>query len=420
MKIFKSLGALLLIWAGLSPAFLLNAQSKESVYSRYGYGSLRDHTTSAQRAMGGVGYAMQSGRQVNVMNPASYAAIDSMTFLFDMGLTLTYLDAKDGDNRASDFGGGLDYITMQFPIGKIMGASIGLLPYTSTGYSFGEGIDNGANTFEGEGGINILYAGFAIRPLVPGLSVGLNAGYMFGTTRYDNYVYTTTGSTALFERVMEVRDYYLQLGVQYGVNLNRDHRIQAGFTYSPEKSLHGRTYGLMYDQTSESAPEPENEMRLGGNYSVAASYGAGLAYRFKENLSVEVDYTYQPWKNVKYTALPGYEGAVFDDRYKIAVGAEYMINPRGNWAQRIRFRAGAYYDRDYVMVVNDAGRNHVRKQGVTFGFGLPAPSSKTLINLGFEFYNRQATPNPLVKENFFAVTLGVNFNELWFWKNKIL
>lgn len=419
MKIFKNFITALFIAAAALPAITVSAQDNQSVYSRYGYGSMRDHATSAQRAMGGVGYAMQSGRQINVMNPASYAAIDSLTFLFDMGVTLTYLDAKDGGNRASDFGGGLDYITMQFPIGKIMGASFGLLPYTTTGYSFGDEIDNGANAYEGSGGINILYGGLAIRPWIKGLSVGFNAGYMFGTTRYDNYVYTTTGSTALFERVMEVRDYYLQLGIQYGFDFAKDKRLSFGFTYSPEKSLHGRTYGIQYDQTSETEPEPTETMQLGGNCYVAASYGFGAAFSMGNRLSVEADLTYQPWKNVKYTALPGYEGARFDDRYKIALGAEYSINPRGNWFQRIKFRAGAYYDRDYVMVVNSAGANHVRKQGLTFGFGLPAPASKTLINLGFEFYNRRATPNPLVKENFFAITLGVNFNELWFWQNRL-
>ena len=40
-------------------------------YSRYGSGILNDNATAAQRSMGGVGYAMNSGRQINVMNPAS-------------------------------------------------------------------------------------------------------------------------------------------------------------------------------------------------------------------------------------------------------------------------------------------------------------------------------------------------------------
>ena len=80
--------------------------------------------------MGGVGYAMNSGRQINVMNPASYASIDSLTFLFDMGISATALWSQEGDKRGKDFGGGLDYITMQFPIMKNMGASIGLLPFS--------------------------------------------------------------------------------------------------------------------------------------------------------------------------------------------------------------------------------------------------------------------------------------------------
>ena len=37
----------------------------------------------------------------------------------------------------------------------------------------------------------------------------------------------------------------------------------------------------------------------------------------------------------------------------------------------------------------------------------------------FEYRHRQAHPNPLLKENFFSISLGINFNELWFFQNKI-
>ena len=72
----------------LAAAFLASAAASaqtSSPYSMYGYGIIGDRATSLQRQMGGVGYAMNSGRQINVMNPASYAAIDSLTFLFDIG-----------------------------------------------------------------------------------------------------------------------------------------------------------------------------------------------------------------------------------------------------------------------------------------------------------------------------------------------
>ena len=96
----------------------MNAQGITSPYSKFGYGLLGDAATGIQRTMGGVGYAMQNGRLVNTMNPASYAATDTLTFLFDMGLDLTQLWSKDGENKGTAFGGGLDYISMQFPIGK--------------------------------------------------------------------------------------------------------------------------------------------------------------------------------------------------------------------------------------------------------------------------------------------------------------
>ena len=110
MKIFK-----LALFAALLAVILPVSAQINSPYSMFGYGQLRDNSTLAQRQMGGVGYAMHTGRQVNVMNPASYAATDSLTFLFDMGLDFTIINQNDVDGSRSDSGGGLDYITMAFP-----------------------------------------------------------------------------------------------------------------------------------------------------------------------------------------------------------------------------------------------------------------------------------------------------------------
>ncbi len=118
MKISRLTAAFAII---LTSILSLEAQNGTMTpYSSYGLGVLRDGATSAQRTMGGVGYAMRSGRQINAMNPASYAAIDTLTFLFDMGIDLTSLkqsEVVDGKTlKDSNFGGGLDYVTMQFPI----------------------------------------------------------------------------------------------------------------------------------------------------------------------------------------------------------------------------------------------------------------------------------------------------------------
>ena len=386
-----------------------------SPYSRYGYGLLRDNATSAQRSMGGVGYAMNGGRQINVMNPASYAAMDSLTFLFDMGLDFTRLKSTEGDNKGSDFGGGLDYITMQFPLGRYMGASVGMLPFSSVGYSFGSEISNGTSSRQGSGGINELYVGIAGRPF-KGFTVGANIAYLFGTTVNDTYA-VGSSATSLFERVVQVRDWRVQLGLQYGVNIGRRHRVSAGLTFAPGKTLLGRAWAVQYEVSSSTSQVPDtlSDVSLKNNYSLPDMWGAGLSYEFDQRLLFEVDFTYQNWADVKYAVFEGMEAQRFANRFKSAAGVQFVPRRRGNYFQRINYRAGGYVNRDYLTVRGD----NIREYGLSCGLGLPLNTSKTMINLGFEYIHRQGHPNALIKENYFNITFGVNFHQIWFDQNKI-
>lgn len=384
-------------------------------YSRYGYGMLSDNATSTQRSMGGVGYAMNSGRQINVMNPASYAMIDSLTFLFDIGMDLTNLWSTEGSSHEKTFGGGLDYVTMQVPIGKYMGASVGLLPFTSVGYSFGSEIENGYTTREGSGGISQLYLGVAGRPF-KGFGIGANVAYLFGTTYNDLYATTISGSRSLFERQMVIRDWRLDIGAQYGYNINPADRVTVGVTYSPGKSFHGHTFGMYYDASLDNpVPDTVGYTKLSGLYTMPDTWGAGINWHHNNSIMVELDFTYQPWSKAKYQALEGFEDTHFADRTKIAAGVQYVPNARGAYFKRINYRLGAYYNRDYLMIKD----NNVREHGITAGLGFPVPNFKTTINLGFEWKHRQASPVALLKEDYFNITIGVNFNEMWFRKNKL-
>lgn len=387
-----------------------------SPYSRFGYGFLSDNATASQRTLGGTGYAMNSGRQINVMNPASYAAIDSLTFLFDMGFDMTAVWSSEGATKESNFGGGLDYITMQFPICRYIGASLGVLPYSSVGYAFGSDINNGSVSRTGTGSINQLYFGLAGRPF-RGFSIGANVAYLFGTTVNDVYAYTNQGSASLFERTMTVRDYRLDFGAQYSVNVNRDNRLTLGLVYSPKKDLHGKTYGIYYDTTvSGVVPDtvPGNH-KMAGQYSTPEKWGAGVNWQVGNKIMAEVDFTYEPWSKAKFGHIEDFETTEFANRYRIGAGVQYLPNWRGSYVQRIQYRLGGFYNRDYIMVRG----NHVRDFGVSLGFGLPVPGFKTIINVGLEYRHRQATPVALVKEDYLNITIGINFNEMWFRKNKL-
>ena len=415
-KVLSGLAAMLL--AGSAAVSAQN--STLTPYSRYGYGILGDNATSAQRAMGGVGYAMNSGRQINVMNPASYAMCDSLTFLFDMGVDFTTLWQKEsvGGKNLSEkrYGGGLDYITMQVPVWKGLGASLGVLPYSSVGYAFGNDIADGVAERQGSGSINQLYLGVGYRPF-NGFALGVNFAYLFGNNYNDSYITTDGGSTTLFERQLEVRDWRMDIGLQYSRYIHPRHRLTAGIVYSPKKDMHGHAKTYSYDvNNQQDAPEEIENIPLKGNYSLSETWGVGLAYEYDHRLFLEGDFTYQPWSKTKYRGVEQ-DGVTpqLADRYKIAGGLQYTPRPRGSYLQRVQYRAGAFFNRDYLRIRN----NNLREYGLSIGFGLPVPSFKTIVSLGVEWRHRQAYPNPLIKENYINLTLGINFNEMWFRKSRI-
>ena len=410
MKAIKILAALAAVILFFGDASAQNGTM--TPYSRFGYGMLRDNATAAQQTMGGVGYGMNSGRQINVMNPASYSRIDSLTFLFDMGIDVSMMwqqePTPDGMLKDHQTGGGLNYITMQFPLAKRLGMSIGILPYSAVGYAFGNSIQNGYSNRQGTGSINQAYVGLAYG--IGPVSVGFNAAYLFGSTLNDTYAITTGGSSSLYENELEVRDWRFDIGLQYTLALGRDYWT-LGAVFSPKKALHGNLHTYAYDTEAGSNTEDYTTAKLKDNFGLAATYGLGLNYRHDYKWMVEADLTYQPWNKVKYQ---GQEGQL-NKRYKLAVGLQYQPALRGSYFKHMQYRLGGYFNRDYLRVRG----NQVREYGISAGFGFPVPGFKSVVNLGLEYVRRQAHPTPLIKESYFNITLGINFNEAWFFKNAL-
>ncbi len=390
-------------------------------YSMYGYGVLGDRATSMQRQMGGVGIAMQSGRQINVMNPASYASIDSLTFLWDMGANMNMQWSKDKTASSHGFGGGLDYVTMEFPLSKYMGMSIGMVPLTQVGYSFGDDIKYGARQNQGSGGITEAYAGVSGK--IGGFSIGVNVSYDFGTIQNDVYATPGSGTQSLFEQIMQIRDWNLVAGVQYKQPINKYNALTIGATYSPKKSFHGNTWLTLQDLTSDAVADTVAISPMKGKYYSPQSFGVGLSYTHEKvhRIIVEADFSLQQWSDAPFSALYDesgqmvFDGMKFNDRKRIAVGGEYTHNIRGSYFERMPFRLGAFYTDDYLNI----NGNTMKEYGVSLGTGFTAPGGKTMINFGLEWRHRQTSPVNMLSENYFNIMVGVNFNEVWFFKRKI-
>ncbi len=413
----KSLGAAVALLSFINVA---NADVN-TPYSMYGYGMMGERATSMQRQMGGVGFAMQSGRQINVMNPASYASIDSLTFLWDMGANMNMQWSKDNSGKSHGYGGGLDYVTMEFPLSKYMGMSIGMVPLTQVGYSFGDAIKYGARSNQGSGGITEAYAGVSGK--VGGFSVGVNVSYDFGTIQNDVYSSPSGASQSLFEHIMQIRDWNIVAGVQYKQPLNKYNSLTIGATYSPKKTFHGNTWLTIQDLTSDAIADTVVSTSMKGKYYSPQSFGVGLSFIHEKvhRIMVEADFSIQQWSHAPFSSLydaSGQEvfvGMKFNDRKKIAVGGEYIHNIRGSYLERMPWRLGASYTDDYLKI----NGNTMKEFGVSLGTGFTAPGGKTMINFGLEWRHRQTSPVNMLSENYFNIMVGVNFNEVWFFKRKI-
>ena len=89
-----------------------------SPYTRYGYGDLSDQSFGNSKAMGGIAFGLRDGAQINPTNPASYTAIDSLTFLFEGGVSLQNMNISGGGLKLNAKNASFDYLAMQFRLAR--------------------------------------------------------------------------------------------------------------------------------------------------------------------------------------------------------------------------------------------------------------------------------------------------------------
>ncbi len=400
-----------------------------SPYTRFGYGEIADRSFAAGRAMGGIGIGLRTGKQVNALNPASYTAMDSMTFLFDIGAHMQFSRYSDGENTETNRNGNFEYMAMQFPLHRRVAMSIGLIPYSFVGYQFGEAVTKGdltyTETFIGSGGLNEVYGGVSIDIWKKRLSVGANVGYLFGTTTHQQNVNFPTGSSAsnnVKKQSVEVRDVKMDFGVQYTHLLSARESVVVGAVFSPAKKLNTTSYDIL----QVGGLSEKSDTLTGQRFDLPNSFGVGLSYTKANKLIIGADVLYEGWSDASYFDEKG----KLDDRLRIAAGVEYIpeIQAR-NLFRRMRYRAGAHYSNSYTTVEmaegNVTGRYGYKEYGASVGFGIPIRTgysfddNRSIVNVSFEYVKVKPEMHSMIDEQYFRITLNLTFNEMWFRKRKI-
>lgn len=206
----------------------------------------------------------------------------------------------------------------------------------------------------------------------------------------------------------------MDFGVQYTQPLSKKEHLTIGAVFSPKNTLSNHVYDIYQEIQGSTFIENKGDTTKNVPMGIPNSYGLGFTYVKANSLTLGADFLYEDWKNVNFPFSD--KETHFENRYKIAVGAEYIPRYMGeNFLGRIRYRAGGHFGNSYLQV-KDAGYN---EYGASLGFGLPLIDNRSLLNISFEYSKVAPKVNTLIKEQYFRLTVNYTFNEFWFFKRKL-
>ena len=434
-KIFAAMSIALLT----TPAF---AQSgTNSPYSQYGIGVLSDQGNSFNRGMNGVGLGLRPHNQINYLNPASYSAVDSLSFIFDAGLSLQMTNFKEGKVSKNAKNASFEYAVAGFRAARNLGVAIGVLPISNIGYQYSnvqhkDRVDGSmtsvSTTYSGTGGLHEAFLGLGWSP-IKGFSFGVNGGYLWGEMEHivSNAYNDATAKSLKKNRNCSISSYKFDFGVQYQQNLNDKDVVTVGATYGLGHSLNADpTLSII----SSGSVNDATEYIARDGIDFPSQIAAGVSYTHGTKWTVALDYTLQKWADAKFPQEIKIESrdnsgnlikktdyvsktGLLKDSHKINAGLEYCQNPEGrSFMSRIRYRLGAGYSTPYIKVGSKDGPSQL---SVSAGVGIPivnAINNRSMLNVSAQWVRNDASG--LIRENSFRINVGFTFNERWFAKWK--
>lgn len=438
MKKILHIAVLAMLLAGISLPAMADDNGINSPFSRYGLGLLSPQAQGFNTGMAGLSYGMRDGRELNFKNPASYSALDSLSFLFDIGMSLQNGNFDSGKVSSNVKDATFDYVSMGFRINRNLGMSLGVMPFSSIGYSLasvGDPFDAGSmgevyptNSYSGSGGLHKLYGGVGYAPFRP-LSIGVNVAYMWGMIEhYATNSYSDSQTQSLSRSyTSNIRSYSLDFGLQYTQPINKKNSFTLGAVYGLGHGTPGDSY-FINQRLSGSSVLSGDTLMVKGAWSLPHTFGVGLAWNYDNRLRVGVDYGYEKWSTAtmpvltengntqQYVASSG----EYTDRQKITAGIEYVADPDGlRWRNRVRYRAGFSYGDSYTKI---RGNNGPKTYLATVGVSVPvinAHSNRSFINAALQFERVKPSVAGQITETYLRLSLGITFNERWFMKWKV-
>lgn len=426
---------LILVFLCSIMAFTSKAQYDiSSPYSQYGIGSTNLLGNQYNSSMGGISQAIRRNNVINLLNPASYTAIDTQSFVFDIGFSMMWKNVSTTDYSSKSFLASITNISMAFPLCKSLKVALALTPLSDISYSasdtilahgsFGDDdyIPTRVQSFDGNGGLDKLTFGLAYQPtfnrFLSRFSIGVNASYIFGNI-YRSSLLSFGGAegyvNSRVEKNYNVSAFSFDIGMQYFQPLKNGDILCVGATVGlPNKySADEEYFRYTYINEDAAATLQDTIQYLSNDRKITMPYSlsAGLSYSRTNKFLVGVDAVYTKWSDF------GFENnniAELKDNLKLSMGGEFIPNLYGTYFEQFSYRAGINYDNGYIYLKD----KRISKLGLSVGLSLPVKKLGTNINLSFEYGKLGTTDNGLIKESYYSLGLSITAKDRWFVKRK--
>ena len=416
---FFSIALLLML-----PSFLHSQLTSFSPYSRFGLGDMVLQGSARNYAMGGIGLALRDGNYINYLNPASYSEQDTLSFLFDAGLSGSYTTMKSATQNFSLNNGGLSHIIMGFPITRWYKSSLGLVPYSRVGYKvvdFALVPDIGIVDYyyNGSGGLNKALWGNSVR-FNKYLSAGVNVSYLFGSLTQTRTIRIPSDedsfATESRGRVI-INDFYFTYGLQLTLPVFKDLNLTAGMIYEPKKEV--TAYNDMFVEnilrtsTAIARDTVKNITGEKGTVNLPSNLGFGMVLRNSNKLILGADFYLQDWSK---TLILGQADSLTNSK-SLRIGGQYQpdFSDFRNYFKRIQYRAGVHYTETYLKLRGE----QLKDYGLTLGVGLPFRNTKTTFNFAVDIGKRGTLAQNLILENYVVFNFSLSLYDFWFYKRRI-
>ena len=401
--------------------------TSHSPYSQFGLGQMREDLLPQTRAMGGIstGVRYLTGLPtLNIANPASYSGLNRTVLEAGMYGNFTQLSRDNASDHTGDFAFG--HIAIGIPLQKYGGFSFGLLPFSDMGYSSKSAESIGELVYEkqifGEGGINKAYLGYGVSPF-RGLSIGANAGFLFGNL-HDitevRFLSDLAAYPAELKETRNIRGVAVDYGLQYSKSINRKYNLTVGYTGSLSNTINAKPSRVItisqnnFDDEFIAPPLDTISTNTFATNKVTLPlrHNVGFTLTKGYNWMIGADFKYADWS--KFEVLEGQSN--LEKSYGFAVGGQVKPDPTSiRYWNQVDYRLGFRYNQTPIVYRNQ----RINDMAVTVGVGLPLPETNfgrtfSQINISAEFGQQGSLNNNLVRERYININFGFTINDSWF------